>query len=366
MNYLFFFLLFFILIVISFEQTSNYCNINKNCNNCSICGKDNNDYCSCNMDNMYCYNGEPGNYTSISNFLYSFDGCIIGNGDLEDVCGSSNINIDIGTNKTINFVSTSMGDYFCYYNVAKTKNNNNEIIISLKRDGNTPQALNMHLLVYDNNNKIRLSSYKNLLYSSNFFEIVELYAEKISVYIHIFNGNNMGNISISFSIKGTIIKKIIYTTDSTINKALIFGIIGGALFILLIIIIICLVKKYRRRRVPQIIETYSSNNLKARTPSYLEQVNKNTAEMKLLFRTELSPTKYNKQKALNDCYNCTICLEDFKDQLDIIVTTKCKHSFHFNCFKNWVFKNIIFPKCPNCNNPILNSDSINKYTMSTI
>ena len=341
--------------VISKQQNKNYCDINQDCNQCSICGKDNNNYCSCNINNTYCYSGYLGNYSLIAEFLYSFDGCMTGNRGMENICGSSNIDIDIGINKTVNFISTSMLDYFCFYNVKKIRNNNNDILISIKKEGYIPITFNMHLVIYDNNNKVKISSWTNLINDLNIFEIVELEAEKISVYVHIPNGNNMGKISINFSIKDTIIKKITYTTNSTINKGLIFGIIGGTVFLIIIIITICLIRRNRNKSTTQ-SDNSTSNNQIVRTPSNLDQIKKNTEEMNKLFKSELSPSIYYKKKAVNDCYSCTICLEDFKDGSSVIVTTKCKHSFHFNCFKNWVFKNITNSKCPNCNNPILKSD----------
>ena len=79
--------------------------------------------------------------------------------------------------------------------------------------------------------------------------------------------------------------------------------------------------------------------------------------MNHLLETELIPTKYYKKNVINDCYKCTICLEEFKENKSIIITTKCGHSFHLKCFKNWTFKNILFPKCPNCNHPILENQN---------
>ena len=82
-------------------------------------------------------------------------------------------------------------------------------------------------------------------------------------------------------------------------------------------------------------------------------VNNNKQKLNMMFSTELRPTIFNKSNMTNDCYNCTICMEKFVDNSSLIVTTKCNHSFHENCFKNWTYKNIICPKCPNCNYLIL-------------
>lgn len=62
---------------------------------------------------------------------------------------------------------------------------------------------------------------------------------------------------------------------------------------------------------------------------------------------ELKEIKYNDS---HNEYNsdCSICLDSFiKD--DNIVILFCKHIFHKNCLKEWLEKNILKPKCPNCN-----------------
>ena len=95
------------------------------------------------------------------------------------------------------------------------------------------------------------------------------------------------------------------------------------------------------------------------TPQYMSLINANKEKLDLMFKNELIPKIYNKNNVTNDCYNCTICMENFVDNSSKIVTTKCNHSFHEKCFKNWAFKNIINPKCPNCNYLILGPQDSN-------
>lgn len=42
---------------------------------------------------------------------------------------------------------------------------------------------------------------------------------------------------------------------------------------------------------------------------------------------------------------CTICIEDFKLNENILVIKKCKHSFHKKCIQTWINEKEI---CPNC------------------
>jgi len=66
----------------------------------------------------------------------------------------------------------------------------------------------------------------------------------------------------------------------------------------------------------------------------------------------LGPKKCKKEY---EKYNieCTICLEKFKDDIDIISLTPCHHLFHNKCLNKYFRKNKN-AKCPNCNFDIIN------------
>ena len=88
----------------------------------------------------------------------------------------------------------------------------------------------------------------------------------------------------------------------------------------------------------------------------LEKINKEKLDE--LFRTKMAEHLYKKQ------YNefgggCSICLAEFKKKSKVSITS-CKHVFHYDCIHDWLYKNIRNPKCPNCNNEILNDDDENK------
>ena len=60
---------------------------------------------------------------------------------------------------------------------------------------------------------------------------------------------------------------------------------------------------------------------------------------KLIEKKKL-PTKFiNKE--------CSICLEDFKNNEKIIILKECKHSFHIDCIKSWLSIENICPLCRN-------------------
>ena len=88
--------------------------------------------------------------------------------------------------------------------------------------------------------------------------------------------------------------------------------------------------------------------------------NKNKLIIEKLLETELKPVIY--EENLNE-YNasCTICMEGFIVGKQDVTVLSCKHIFHHNCLKNWLFKNLTHPKCPNCNNNVAeNSENSNQ------
>ena len=370
MNYKFYLLLLEVLIKITSVQNKNYCDLDQKCGNCEICGSDTNNYCSCSLNNIYCKNDGQNNYTFLPDFLYFFDGCLSNNGKLENICGNSNLDIDIGINKTINIKSSDYSHFFCFYNVKKINNNNNDINILIKKELNIPIFFNLYMIVYYNSDQIKVFSASNPLASSNYLELIELNTEKISVYIGVQDGQIIDKIKLNFGIKNGAIKTIKYTTKNSnkTNMKIIYGILIGVSALLVILLIICFILRKRNKKKNNNHNNHNNNNVSNTTivnnNSKCTIIDSNKEKMDILFKNELIPTIYNKKNTINDCYNCTICIEEFIDGSSKIVTTKCKHSFHFKCFKNWVYKNIIFPRCPNCNSPILDKDNNNQNYLS--
>ena len=52
-----------------------------------------------------------------------------------------------------------------------------------------------------------------------------------------------------------------------------------------------------------------------------------------------------------------ILMNIFINNSKLIITTKCNHTFHSKCIKNYIYKNLICPKCPICNYIFLDSES---------
>ena len=64
--------------------------------------------------------------------------------------------------------------------------------------------------------------------------------------------------------------------------------------------------------------------------------------------------KYCTENSIVKTSECTICLESYNNNDDILVT-KCKHLYHKKCAKNWL-KNYSV-KCPICKTKIVKGEA---------
>ena len=394
----------FILIKIFIGQELNYCNSEHYCNNCTICGEDNGTYCSCNFYNNYCLEEDSSKIYN-NDFLQNYDGCLSSNGDMENVCGSSSITLTNGEIKTIYFKATNSSNFLCYYNIKKSDNNDNRIQYSITINGNSPPKFKLFLLLYFSDKQTKMQYISQSSISSDLYdEEDEIGFQKISIYLDVEDPQNLEELSITVSNiveSSTTTPTTISTTSNSLpptyspspgnltqptyspspgnltqptdspspgdsssgnynlkssgsNKGLIVGVVIGAIVLILgIILAVFLFKRCKVIEKNNINNT--SNNIM--TENNINLVNSNKKKMDALFKTELLPTVYNKNNVINDCCECTICMEDFIDNSSVIIKNKCGHIFHEKCFKNVIFKNIKCPKCPNCNYLILGPES---------
>lgn len=344
------YILFNILIRITFEI---FCDKTQYCSNCSLCGKDNNNYCSCNFNNAFCIDEENNNYKFISDFLFDYDGCMNNNNEFYEICGSSNINLEIGIINTIQFSSKNEKDVLCYYNAKKSSNNNNNLLINIKKESSNYIDFSIFLVYYQNNENIKISSISNIRGKTPvYYNLSETHVEKVSLYISINDASNIGDLSIDFYVETNFITKISKEIDSNKIVKIVLIVIVSILGVLIIIIIILLIRKCKMKK--NLEEKMKKNN----RLSLSETKNKDKLIMNILQSNELLPKIFYQNGIASDHYKCTICLENFKDGVSVVTNTKCGHIFHFNCFKNWIEKNIIKPKCPNCNKFILKQGEI--------
>lgn len=369
-----FILYIFIVINLSTEEEQNFCDLNHNCDNCTYCGSSDNNYCSCNFYNSYCLDQTSNESKFSFDFLSNYDGCITNNGNMENICGESNIALrDIET-KTINFRATTSTNFLCYYNFHKTESNNKLMGITISKRGNQTPNFDLYYICYSNNIATKKNTFSDqLLINKDHYDIVEYNCDKISFYFDIKDPKYLDDLSLLFYYEDrqiTPATSIPSTTpsynnsrasSSSSNTGLIIGIVIGGIVVIagIITAVILINKNMNKKKINDNINNSNNNNITINNnyPEYTKIVNKNKEKLDNLFKTEILPTKFNKNNVSNDCYNCTICMEDYIDNQSTVITTNCGHIFHQKCFKNWVYKNILCPKCPNCNYLILGPES---------
>ena len=133
----------------------------------------------------------------------------------------------------------------------------------------------------------------------------------------------------------------------------------GIFLTIIVVIIICFTKNYYHKKAREQLRMLRAQaDLENIQPVYIkpgqdeEQIkNENMQKLTELFQTTMAEQLYKKE------YNqygggCSICLENFNKKSTISITS-CNHAFHYKCIYEWLFKNILCPKCPNCNNEVL-------------
>ena len=83
-----------ILLIIKCIISQDYCDIEKYCSECTYCGVDTDDYCSCDFNNGFCLNDDSTQYFD-NNFLLNYDGCLTENKE-SYICGDSSLSIKDG------------------------------------------------------------------------------------------------------------------------------------------------------------------------------------------------------------------------------------------------------------------------------
>ena len=358
------FILYIIIFNVSIKITYQfYCDKTQYCSECTICGKDTNIYCACNFNNAFCKNEYNHNYTILSDFLFNYDGCITNNEEFYDICGISDIYLEPGINNTIKFTPTRETNILCYYNLKLGKKNNN-LYITLKKKEKEYIDISLYFIYYFQTDETNIFTYNGINSENDFCYFINEYnVEMVSIYASIKDIQNINDFSIDFYLEtNSITTKISHNIDTKNKKKLIFIIIIGIIALIIIFLILLLIikkckRKKNKRKNMEIIKIDKELSIKG-----FKSINRD--KVKLLFKDELSPKIYHKKDVKNDSYKCTICQEDFEEGISFVTTTKCKHNFHFNCFKKFVEKNIIFPKCPNCNTPILNKENISNQNLT--
>ena len=377
--------LFFNIIIINiiiYSYQGNICDFNGNISICETCDIESKDYSQCKYQNLYCILSKDKNNYSQCKYLYSRDlRNILDNrvscGQKDIIFTTNNYSQTIFQLKEENQNnSEDLKMFHCDYdlklnNLSDSSTNKINITISLENiENNNNNNFNFFFFLLKNNifNGDNLITKEKLLSKTK--TITLEYFQNISLYLDI---NLPKNILIDLSIKidyfnienedGEEIemeKEDMYPLYLTLYIAI-------PLLVLLMALIIYLCCKKQDTGIlggeirvigfadnaNEIQEEPEDNKSKA------YKLNENKKKLLILFKSILRPQEYTKTHKKIYSQKCTICYEDFELYISVVSITPCQHIFHYRCLNNWLNKNILNPKCPNCNLDLMSVD-INK------
>ena len=327
------------------------------CFNCTMCGDENSKYCNCvwepDIDGEYICQTDEFRYLSewykelkqcknnLLQKLYCSGGDTIYTRD--DLDSEYSLTFQISNDNYNNYGKNMI---FCYYNYIDETSSDYILDIQFSNSlANKPKVVYGCSFTEDDQSKIQLIEENKEISCTggyNIFFMVLLKDEYSSSPIFI----------------------TIKLNNVTINKY----VTGFSIVIIILIIITCIIccitrfynNKARRQlrllmnqrarenmlRIQQ--ENDNMNNYNENSEN-IEEINKE--KLDILFSKKMAEHYYKSE------YNqygggCSICLENFKKKSKVSMTP-CNHVFHYKCIKDWLYKNVKNPKCPNCNKEVI-------------
>ena len=355
-NYIFQFLFFVIYFKSKCEDLDFDCPTKySDCFNCSTCGEEvlYYDECPCqwNSGSLSCYNNE--NKMSIIQMYQAFETCTDTNSKeiQSKFCGSINIDIGDKYEYALPLVEGNYGtrSIYCEYLLKASGDDDVYYNIYYNYDLNYLSDFNsVHLffLVKYTDSTSVYSSLSNPMLNKDFHTVNEII---FRVYLE----KSFSKLPFSFTItkKNDNSKMALYITIGIILLACIMCAIA----------IYCLSKKISEnaRLRQQALFEMAMAHQRGRgegeaepEDEYAQQQrleNENKLKIEFALKNYLKPKKFLKKYGTKDGNTCTICIDDFVEKKSRVCVTPCKHVFHYKCLNNWLVKNVINPKCPNCN-----------------
>jgi len=355
----------FHIILITKENNIN-CNIEYNeCFNCSFCGEETSNYCKCNWDpdSKICKTGIEKSLTS--NFYEYFPSCTDDNSKIiiDKYCGKKELELDNDDEIKIYLPENNgiIGTRNLYCEYKYTTLDKKDVFYFIQYETSYPNDINsMYIyltIIY--NDETSTSGYLSQKEIKREFDNIK--EVKLSLYFS--KGLNSLPFSLTIKKNGDKAKIALYITIGLIILAC----------LLCALIIYCLSKKISenaRLRQRTLLELAMARQRGQYSPgedvassggSEADVEEENRKKIEILFKTSLHPKNFIKKYGLKDGNTCTICIEDFKEKKSKVSITTCQHVFHYKCLRNWLFQNVLNPKCPNCNYNLI-KDVENKKT----
>ena len=330
------------------------------CFNCTICGNENGDFCKCYWSTKgginSCIEEE---YRPLSDWYTELLQCT-NNHEQEKYCsGESTIYTkdDLDTDYSITFkiLSDDEGKYgknnlFCYFNYLDE--GYNDYILSIE---------------FSNSNEKKPRIAYGCKFNENSQEKIQQIEENKQI-------SCTGSYSIFFMAllkeeysSSPVFFKITLKNVSANRLVTVFSV--AIIILLLIACLICCITRFynnkARRQLRILMNQRAHENMmrieqENNNADYFNE-SENIEENNRIKLDELFSTKMVEHTYKNE-YNkygggCYICLEEFKKKSKVS-NTPCNHVFHYKCIKDWLYKNIKNPKCPNCNKEVLSNDEV--------
>ena len=330
------------------------------CFNCTICGNEYGDSCKCywrTKDGINLCVEEK--YRLLSDWYTELLQCTNNHLQKKYCSGESIIYTkdDLNSNYSITFqiFSDDEGKYgknnlFCYFNYLDE--NYNDYLLSIE---------------FSNSNQKKPRVAYGCKFNENGQEKIQQLEENKQI-------SCSGSYSIFFMAllkeeysSSPVLFKITLKNVST-NKLVTFFSVAIFLLLLIACLICCITRFYNnkaRRQLRILMNQRAHENMirieqENNNADYFNE-SENIEENNRIKLDELFSTKMVEHTYKSE-YNkygggCSICLEEFKKKSKVS-KTPCNHVFHFKCIKDWLYKNVKNPKCPNCNKEVLSNDEV--------
>lgn len=337
------------------------------CFNCSICGSESMCDCYWNPTKKECEKD-----TVKSAFNYNFDyflSCYDEESNIiqRKYCGNSNIKLNEENYAYITLIDNdklfAAQNLYCAYIYDQVNVfTNNNIIIKIVVSPSAINNVKIYLTINNNENKITKKSITKGNFEENFKN-----TKKVKIELYFKDQLTVNPLSIKITKKE---EKKNYNIYISIGIIILTCLVCGLIIFFIskkaaenakrrqeIYLRMARESQRRREAFNQIIPSSSIDPSSSESELSAHEIN--TIKIEKLLNTTLAPIKYNKYLGVKDgnpCLICTICIEEFKEGKSKVCITPCQHVFHFKCLKDWLMKNVLTPKCPNCNYNLLQEE----------
>ena len=329
------------LLFLEYINTTEICNINKNCTDCEECS----DFRMCNFDNIYCIENAQYKYLSNVHTLLTSNYTI--DPEITSFCNSRSITLKSTEDSFTLFESKSSKlsgsltkSYNCEFTITNKyyyDHDTDQATLNIKTENsNVPEESKIKfniLFIYTYLGQSYLKVYPDEDIRKNPINRLLDKLSEIQIFIN-FLKTNTPNVLETL--------KIVIETDNPSEKIRLIYIIIIIILSFFILLIIGLIVIYYllRRKV-----------LRDRQRVIMEEEKKKNAQKELtekFLKEELTSQIFNDKINLNDCDMCTICCDKFIFGESQVSVTPCSHVFHHECIEKWVKEKITNPHCPNC------------------